>query len=58
VEDGRLQESVLADVGDEFTELGAVDREQREEGGGGVVLELGGWVGAGRSTGGSVRVLL
>jgi hypothetical protein len=30
VEHDRLQEPVLADVGDELSELGAVDREQRE----------------------------
>jgi len=38
VEDDRLQEPVLADVGDELSELGAVDRQQREQGGGWVVL--------------------
>jgi hypothetical protein len=58
VEDDRLQQPVLADVDDELPELGAVDREQREQGGGGEVLELGGrrgglvgrWVGGGLHT--------
>ncbi len=34
VEDDRLQEPVLADVGHELAELGAVAREEREQGGG------------------------
>jgi hypothetical protein len=42
VQDDRLQEPVLADVGNELSELGTVDREQREQVGGWVELQLGG----------------
>ena len=43
VQDDGVDEPVLADVGDELAELGPVHVHEREEGGGRVVLELGGW---------------
>jgi hypothetical protein len=42
VQDDGLEQAVLADVLDEFPELGALDLQQREQGGGRVEFEDGG----------------